>query len=196
MDTWRWSENYETKAYMSCQANGNLALDIGSHVGIWSKRLSKDFSQVICFEPLPIHIECHKKNCDNLNNVTLHKYALSNIETDTIMFTKPKNSGMSTIVQEYTNTRQKPNFNNQSEVIVKTKKLDSFTFPKIDFIKIDVEGHEKEVLLGGKETILKCLPKMYIEIWPKNLNYISEILKSMGYNNMKKTSSNNYLCEV
>ena len=85
---------------------------------------------------------------------------------------------------------------NQSEVIVKTKKLDSFTFPKIDFIKIDVEGHEKEVLLGGKETILKYLPKMYIEIWPKNLNYISEILKSMGYNNMKKTSSNNYLCEV
>ena len=47
-------------------AKAALCLDIGSHVGIWSKRLSKDFNKVICFEPLQKHIDCHMKNCENL----------------------------------------------------------------------------------------------------------------------------------
>ena len=48
-DTWSgWSENYESREYKKLQLNGNLCLDIGAHVGIWTKRLSRDFSQVIC----------------------------------------------------------------------------------------------------------------------------------------------------
>ena len=34
----------------------------------------------------------------------------------------------------------------------------------IDFIKIDVEGYELDVLVGGKETINKFKPTMLIEI--------------------------------
>ena len=70
-DTWYgWGENFESREYKKLQLCGNFCLDIGAHVGIWTKRLSRDFSQVLCFEPLQKHIECHKKNCEDLNNVT------------------------------------------------------------------------------------------------------------------------------
>ena len=62
-DTWKvWSKSYEIKAYNKLQLKGDLCLDIGSHVGIWSKRLSKDLNKVICFETLQKHIDCHMRN--------------------------------------------------------------------------------------------------------------------------------------
>ena len=71
-DTWKvWSKNYEIKAYNKLQLKGDLCLDIGSHVGIWSKRLSKDFNKVICFEPLQKHIDCHMKNCEKFKQYTI-----------------------------------------------------------------------------------------------------------------------------
>ena len=184
-DTWSgWSENYESREYKKLQLNGNLCLDIGAHVGIWTKRLSRDFSQVICFEPLQKHIECHKKNCENLSNVTLYACALSDVETNSVMSTRDFNSGMSSLLNK--------KFKDKDEVIVKTKTLDSFNLPKVDFMKIDVEGYEAQVLSGAKKTILKWKPKIYIEIWPKYVDTVSKILGEMGYS-ITKMSDLNYL---
>ena len=48
------------------------------------------------------------------------------------------------------------------------KTLDSFDFEKIDFIKLDVEGHELNVLMGGVNTILKYKPIIMFECWSLN----------------------------
>ena len=80
-DEWyHWGENWEKKQYDKLKISGGLCLDIGSHVGIWTRRLSKDFDKVICFEPLKKHIDCHIKNCEGLDNITLHKFGLSDTE--------------------------------------------------------------------------------------------------------------------
>ena len=42
------------------------------------------------------------------------------------------------------------------------KRLDSFGFKRVDFIKIDVEGYELEVLKGGEYTITSCKPIIFI----------------------------------
>tara|TARA_B100000749_G_scaffold256820_1_gene225745 strand:- start:1029 stop:1637 length:609 start_codon:yes stop_codon:yes gene_type:complete len=184
-ESWpRWSAKYEQKCYRELNLTGNVCLDIGAHVGIWSKRLSKDFSKVICFEPLSKHIECHKENCKELNNVFLYEYALSDIETDAIMTTKDRNSGMSSLEQK--------KFRNKKEEVVKTKTLDSFKFEKIDFMKIDVEGYEEHALMGAKKTILEYSPKIFIEIWGVKFEKVSQLISSMGYNTMKKVGYDNY----
>ena len=78
--------------------------------------------------------------------------------------------------------------------------LDNFNFSnKISFIKIDVEGHETEVIKGSEATIKKNKPILLVEIEEKytlkkvidTLNYIN----SLGYNSFyfkdnKLTSTN------
>lgn len=41
--------------------------------------------------------------------------------------------------------------------------IDSMDFKRVDFIKIDVEGMEIDVLIGATRTITKCAPILYIE---------------------------------
>ena len=193
-DIWDgWNKNFEIREYNKLKLKGNLAIDIGTHVGIWSQRLSKTFEQVICFEPLPKHIECHKKNCENLDNIVLYECALSNTFSKSVMTTKDNNSGMSTLLDA--STLASKQWKNKSEQSVLTKTLDSYNFPRMDFIKIDVEGWEEQVLAGSKETIKEYHPKIYIEIWKKNYPSISSILGEMGYS-LEKFSSHNYLCKA
>jgi hypothetical protein len=103
------------------------------------------------------------------------------------MTTRKFNSGMSSLLT----TRK---FKDGYKLTVETKTLDSFDFPKIDFIKMDVEGYEEKVIAGGMNTILKHLPKIYMEIWPKNLNSMTELMNGMGYS-VNQVSETNYLCE-
>ena len=58
---------------------------------------------------------------------------------------------------------------NKIEVITLDESI-SVENNKIDFIKIDVEGYELDVLIGGKQTINKFKPTMLIEINDHTLN--------------------------
>lgn len=63
---------------------------------------------------------------------------------------------------------------------VKVDTLDNFCVEKsikqLNFLKIDVEGHEFEVIKGGKESILKYFPTMLVEIEQRHHSYpINEI---------------------
>ena len=183
-----WGKNYEIREYNKIKPRGYSAIDIGAHVGIWTRRLANDFDEVIAFEPMPKHIECHKNNCVGLENVTLNEIALSNKNNTQVMTTKDNNSGMSTLM---TPKWKLP----ATIVIIETRTLDSYNFPKMDFIKIDVEGWEEQVLKGGMDTILKYRPRMYIEIWAKQYDKISDILwREMGYT-LQRIGNDNYLCE-
>ena len=183
-----WGKNFEVREYNKIAPKGKLALDIGAHVCIWTSRLANDFEEVIAFEPLKKHIDCHKKNCEGLENVTLHEIALSDKKHTAVMTTKDINSGMSTLSETKWKSDSYPQ-------MVETRTLDSYKFPKIDFIKIDVEGWEEYVLEGAMQTILKDRPRMYIEIWKKNFTYITSMLaQKMGYD-YHQVSKLNYICE-
>ena len=99
-DGWSsWSLKYEQGQFnkIKKEFKGNIAIDVGAHVGIWTLRLSKYFGQVICFEPLLKHIECHNENCKSLNNVILNEVALSNTKRFSVMKTMDNNSGRSSL---------------------------------------------------------------------------------------------------
>ena len=92
------------------------------------------------------------------------------------------------------------NFQNYEKFKITSKKIDDFNFDnEISFIKIDVEGHEIEVIEGGKLTIKKNKPVLLVEIEERHskknvhdsIDYINELgYKSYIYdeNDLKKTS--------
>ena len=74
-------------------------------------------------------------------------------------------------------------------------KSDNTTFKDntIDFIKIDVEGHELEVLQGARETLLKYKPTIFIETFPDKKTKVHEYLTNLGYRLEKTFRGCNYL---
>jgi len=64
---------------------------------------------------------------------------------------------------------------------VETVTLDSLALRNVTFIKIDVEGHELEVLRGATETLRANRPVMMIEIRDHNLTPVRELLDGLGY---------------
>lgn len=62
--------------------------------------------------------------------------------------------------------------------------VDSMRVPRIDLIKIDVEGMEPEVLAGATETIARDHPMMIVECL-QNSDALCETLSGMGYRLMR-----------
>jgi FkbM family methyltransferase len=83
---------------------------------------------------------------------------------------------------------------------VKIETLDSYQLRDVDFIKIDVEGHELEVLHGGKRTLDAWSPVLLIEVKEDNLEAVTVFLKGLGYVNqlldkiLPTTSKENFFC--
>jgi FkbM family methyltransferase len=183
-----WSKNFEIREYNKINPSGHFAVDIGAHVGIWSRRLAVDFDRVIAFEPMPKHIECHKKNCEEYDNVELKEIGLSDVNEERMMQTKDNNSGMSTLL---TPRWKLPS----TSVKIQTRTLDSYNLPRMDFIKMDVEGWEEHVLSGARHTIIKHRPRIYIEIWSHQYENLSNILRDeLGYS-LQEVGRDNYICE-
>lgn len=124
-----------------------LAVDVGAHVGLWSMHLAKRFHEVHAFEPMPPFRACFEKNVTH-ENVTLHRYPLGNKDANVGMSYDPADSG---------NTHVKGNGD------MKMRTLDSFELMDVDFIKIDCEGYELQVLEGALETIVRCAPVIIVE---------------------------------
>ena len=129
----------------------HTAIDVGGHCGFWSFYLGGNFKKVYAFEPVEIFRECFKKNIPH-GNVELLPVALGNENGFVSMNVELENTG-ATHVSSNTNDLDK----------VELKKLDDYELTDVDFIKIDVEGYENQVILGAKETLLRNKPIIIVE---------------------------------
>ena len=148
-------------------------LDIGSNVGMWTRELANRFENVYCFEPNPSFIECFRKNIHE-HNVTLFEVGLSDREH--------------TASQDATSTILS---NTAGDIQCRT--LDSYKFDNIDFIKIDVDGFELQLLNGAIDTLTRNTPVINIEMKNKKrpgiVSKCAEIMTVLGYSCQSRVKS-------
>lgn len=125
-----------------------VCLDIGGHVGLWSMWLARAFRHVHAFEPAARHAELFRFNVPD-PNVTLHELALGDQAGRCEVHWFGESSGDAFI---------RPGAGD-----VEVRVLDGFEFNEVDFVKIDVEGFELQVVMGGRETLLRNQPLICIE---------------------------------
>ncbi len=123
------------------------AVDVGGHIGLWSFNLAAAFQHVHAFEPVADHRACFEKNV-TVANVTLHACALGREDGYVSIHTAPTSTGDSWIKGGGT---------------IPMVTLDSLELTEVDFIKIDCEGYEENVLRGGAETIKRDRPVIIVE---------------------------------
>jgi FkbM family methyltransferase len=131
------------------QTSGKI-IDIGANQGVYTIIASQKlpYTEFIMFEPLPdtaIHAQNNASKCNIPHQMEV--VALSNYNGDGQF--------------QVSNMTQTNKFGSGTTVIVKT--LDSYCYDDITFIKIDVEGHEFQVLQGAKETITANKPVILLE---------------------------------
>lgn len=169
----RKTDRYQYHTYVSALKYLNkkrIALDIGAHVGLYTRALSESFQFVNSFEPFPVTFDCLTKNTRKLSNVKLHNIALGDTNGKVDIDFNQENSGNSAVIP-----------GSKFEL----QRLDNFNFIDIDFIKIDVEGYEHNVLAGGLDTIRRNKPVMIVEVKKKkeiNEKAIKIMTKELNYN--------------
>ena len=129
----------------------DVAIDIGANVGLWTRDLCQFFQQVHAIEPVADFRDCLRKNVP-ATNLNIYDCALG-VENSMIdMIITPDNTGHSHV---------DPASFGRGGIQMKT--LDSMDLPPTDYIKIDCEGYEHNIILGGENYIKACRPVIVVE---------------------------------
>ena len=153
----------------------DVVIDVGAHVGnhtIFFSAICHCF--VIAFEPDQNNYEMLKRNIflNNLEKrVELWQAALSS------------QSGVGQVVDGPTATASTRRLSLTSDGSVSVVRLDDVALEKrVHLLKIDVEGHELQVLLGAAKLIERYRPRIYVECLDEDgFSAVSEYLKQFTY---------------
>ena len=155
-----------------------MAVDIGANQGFYSLALTRLYTKVLSFEP-------NKKVAATLIAAALPRVkvihvGLSSKEGEATFYI-PSFQGMSLPGWASVDEHNCPGATEIEELKIHLRTLDSYYLKEVGFIKIDVEGHECEVLRGAVETIQRERPHLLVEVRDHHLSEIRTLLSGFGY---------------
>ncbi len=168
---------------------GMSILEVGANIGYYSlieTKLAGPTGKLYAIEPSPYNFECLKKNLElnGIKNAYLHQAAFGEKRTKQKFYVYDK-SNLSSFIKRDDLLMQ------SQEVEVEMITLDDFLNGKqVDFIRMDVEGYEKEILKGAEKALSSDnKPKyFFIEVHSELLHKkdssareILEFLEKYGY---------------
>jgi len=140
-------------------------IDVGAKVGMYTYRIRACSSDVIAFEPIPLFHDMLRAVFEGKRGHIEPVAASDRRGTATLRMPYDgeghRQFGRSSI--EPTNPLVHHQIARTEELVVETRPIDEYAFPRVGFIKIDVEGHELAVLEGAAKTIAEQRPNLLIE---------------------------------
>jgi len=160
---------------------GTDILDIGANIG-YNSLMFSDYGPVVSFEPVyhDIVVKNARQNAI-LHSINVFPCALSNEKKREIIYI-PSHGCQSNTQINYGGTSFHMTEDMKGVGIeVSCCRLDDIYKGVPSIIKIDVEGHELQVLEGAQETIKKHKPTLMVEIHDYQNNPVVKLIESMGY---------------
>lgn len=139
---------------------GDIVLDCGANIGAFTRKaLSRGASLVVAIEPAPQTIAAFRRNFETEmreGRVILYPKGAwdhdTTMELSTVASNQANNSVVLRLDTETPSTR----------VALTTidKMVAELRLPRVDFIKMDIEGAEKPAIKGAENTIRRFRPRM------------------------------------
>lgn len=145
---------------------GSVFVDVGANVGIFTLLAATTFRSVYAFEPLPSIAGLLERNVGGRPNIDVFRVAVSNHTGEAILHEHAVGSGGSTLLQIDASAARRTRKRSWRAFTVPRRRLDD-VLPSgcaVDLLKIDVEGHECEVIEGASALIAARRPLLYVEI--------------------------------
>jgi FkbM family methyltransferase len=144
--------------------HGDVVLDCGANVGVYTRKaLDSGAALVVAIEPGPENVECLRRTFAReiaARRVLLYPKGVWDRDDTLTLHTDPKNSARDSFVEKV---------GEGTSVLVPLTTIDSLVaelkLPKVDYIKMDIEGAERKAIAGARETIARYRPRMALCIY-------------------------------
>jgi FkbM family methyltransferase len=162
--------------------DGEVVVDVGSYIGMYTILASKSvgpLGKVISIEPNPDNFSILMSNIrrNSLTNVVAVPSA-AGAEISEANLIVPSQYPAGSLI---TRAHLPPDEKRSTDEVVHVKSIDSLvrelSIMKVDWIKIDAEGMQTDVLQGCRETLTSFRPKIIIE----GGRDVGEYLEELGY---------------
>jgi FkbM family methyltransferase len=195
MEEFIWNESFRNQLQDDAHHNGELVLlesvlksgmrviDAGAHSGISTAAMAKmvgENGHVYAFEPVPEYFSLLRKNMhrNRIGNISMLNLALSDKGGYVPFYKHGEGSGVTA-------------FEHAEKTMVYATTVSDFIKihdTVLDFINLDCEGSEMNVLRGAKPLLIKMKPGIFCEVHRDNMkalsqsvNDIVDFLRGIGY---------------
>lgn len=134
-----------------------VIFDVGANVGLYTILLNEVFgedSNIFSFEPSKKTFDKLTKNTRDIKNTNLYNFGFGNLNTFSTLYYNQEESGLASVYE-----RRLDHFNIKMDLKeeIEIKTIDSFceenNIVHINFLKLDIEGHELSALSGVKKML-------------------------------------------
>jgi FkbM family methyltransferase len=167
---------------------GGVFVDIGANIGIYTCVLANHVGStgsVIAFEPMIENLALLHRNIElnQFKNIVVQEIALSNCQGSFNLYVPNSHQQGSSGCTQVWNPGD---WLSVGTTPVTTLDI-AFSGERLDFIKIDTQGHELEILEGAKSTIERCQPFILCEVSGENRTKVFSLMNTWNYTVLRET---------
>jgi FkbM family methyltransferase len=163
---------------------GDIVLDIGGHIGVFVVLAARTAKKVLVYEPLKENYDLLNENIklNTLNNVKSFNVAVSDKAGTVTFFPEKGNVGGSSLYGKNLSKKIKVPATTLQKIFLDNK------LKRINFLKLDAEGAEYNILLNAPKPLLKKIDRIvlefhdYLEHQNHRYHELIRMLEASGFN--------------
>ncbi|MEZ6136408.1 MAG: FkbM family methyltransferase [Pirellulaceae bacterium] len=169
----------EIRLFQSLLSHGDVVVEAGAYIGCFTAALSQAVGPaglVYAFEPNPdsFRILCGNLALNDVRNVEARQCGLGACTEERALMMVD-----TSLLDNFGDVFLMPRGHGRP---VDVTTIDSMTLSRCNLIKADVQGMERDILLGAAETISRCRPILYLENdIQENSQCLLATLEALGY---------------
>jgi FkbM family methyltransferase len=142
---------------------GGIILDCGAHIGLFTKQALQDgAAKVVAIEPDPTHLECLRRNFSDeirAGRVTIYPEGVWNKRDVLVLYNHAQPGASFVKDDDHADPGTRIPVTTIDTIVAELR------LPRVDLIKMDIEGSEREAIRGARETLRRFGPRLVTAIY-------------------------------